>query len=307
VLGAVCLVLVAVPRWAAGEGIEAALEQARRESGLVILVLEVGEGPETSWVEEASRFEAARPSLPHVLVVLPAARHGATAARFSASELPQTLLLDPDGGVLGRLLGRQTPSRWARQLLAMLRVAHQARAALERPAESLDIETLLAVGMYRWNRGEKGPAASIFELVRQRGRDSAARGRDASLEAEQHLAQYHLDLGRFAEAEALARASLSALPAGEPRCRPTLLLAMSLRGQGRTGQAAELLQSASRELRSAPGCDELLFTLGYLQLELGDQPAAQRSFRACAEGFPQTLHGQRAARRCGPTVEGASP
>ena len=76
---------------------------------------------------------------------------------------------------------------------------------------------------------------------------------------------------------------------------------MSLRRQGRIEEAIRVLEehlaaSDGTAPESYKSRDKILFTLGYLHLELGDTENADHHFKTCASRYPDTIYGQKSKR-----------
>jgi tetratricopeptide (TPR) repeat protein len=283
----------------AGE-IEEALVRARAENRFLVLVLVSGDPGEESWVkDDLSGPEWAESIAPHAYRVARASEHPSLAARFDAATFPQFLLLDGDGREVGRLAGKRPLAELARSFGRMVKAAERCRERDARGnAQPLDIETLFWAGSYSWNRGDRLFAVECFEKVLGKTDD-----RRISVEAYGHIAQHHLDCGRYAEAE---KAFRDALEQAGPEDRPERLalgLSLSLRRQGRIEEAALAIERHAEQRPGAQLGAKALFTLGYLRNELGDHAAARRHFAACASRFPGTVHGERARRYLGGAAE----
>ncbi|HVR73322.1 MAG TPA: tetratricopeptide repeat protein [Planctomycetota bacterium] len=279
--------------------LDAAIGQARQNDKLLVVVLverdRRGASPFELLLRQPEWAEAVRS---HFHMTVAADKHPSVAARFGATKFPLLVLVDGDGREVSRFEGDQSLEALARQVQCVLEATERFRdsdARLKADPESVD--ALYWVGRYRWSRGERFQAVECFEqaaLLTREKRKHLAPGLEA--DALCHVGEHHLDLKRFAEAESSFRQALQREPTPMTAARATLGLSSSLRRQDRLREAAaELEQHAA--LGNLALMDQVLFTLAYLQHEIGNRAEAARQFRDCAERFPLTVYGQRAARR----------
>lgn len=278
--------------------LDAAIGQARQNDKLLVVVLverdRSGASPFESVLRQPEWAKAVRP---HFQMTVAADKHPSVAARFGATKFPLLVLVDGDGREVSRFEGDQSLEALVRQVRSVLEATERFRdsdARLKVDPESVD--ALYWVGRYRWSRGERFQAVECFEqaaMLTKKKRKQLAPGLEA--DALCHVGEHHLDLKRYAEAESSFRQALELGPAPITAARATLGLSSSLRQQGRLREAAaELEQHAA--LGNLVFLDQVLFTLAYLQREIGNVAEAARHFSDCAERFPLTVYGQRAAR-----------
>ncbi|MBI4604380.1 MAG: tetratricopeptide repeat protein [Planctomycetes bacterium] len=286
--------------------LDEALVSARGHGRLLVLALVAG-AEEAAWARaELARPEWARAIHPHAQVALRADERPSVAVRFGVSRFPLLLVLDGEGRELGRVEGRQPAEALARKVAALLGASKRLRqAAPPLGAEAPEAESLFWEGACLWNGGERALAAERFERVLGMQGSAGAPSTETTAHALELLAEHHLDNGRHADAERCLRKAIETAPAPRAGSRTQLLLAMSLRGQGRLREAAAELEEKAR---SSPGAllDEELFSLGYLLHQLGDEDAAARRFLECAERYPETVYGRKARRYVKPSPAGAA-
>jgi hypothetical protein len=289
--------------------LDGALSRARAASRFVIVILTA-----PGAVEAPAEGGAMRSSCPTIHPSCPTIRPGWLAAihphdhvilaadeeparaRFAGRSFPLFLVLDGEGREIGRIEGAPPDEVIGRRFRHIVEAAERHRGERPSPTGDTDAEALFWRGAYRWNQGEHFLAADCFRKVCALASSGAAvDGRNLVL-ALGRLGEHALDRGDYVEAEERFRQAMLRTRDAESACGAALGLSLSLRRQGKVGDAVSVLEEALAGVEPSWLDDQALFALGYLRRELGERAQARRRFEECAARFPQSLHGSRARR-----------
>jgi TolA-binding protein len=290
-------------RAARDEEFNLALSQARSLNHLLALVLLGEEGPDEAWIREQLRRPEWRRSLePHTQLILRADRNPSLVSRFGATTFPQLILLDGEGREVGRLHGKEPVETLARKLQSIIKAVERFQESDSKLKEDpLDPNALFWIGKYRWNRGDRSVAVECFQRAMARSLENqSALDPELRATALRHIAQHSLDHEDYAAAEASFREAFAASQDEENLGHSALGLAVSLWRLGRAAEALSVLEKCQASHPESPVADQVLFTLGYVNHQLGQRAAALRYFHLLGERYPQSLYGQRAKRYLGP-------
>lgn len=292
-------------RAARDDEFDAALLRARSLNHLIALVLLGDGGTDDAWLREQLRRPEWVESLrPHSQIVVRADKSPSLVARFGATTFPQYIVIDGEGREVGRLQGKQPVEVLARRFRSIIEAVERfQKSDLALRENPVDAEALYWVGKYRWNRGDRSLAVDCFQKAltagcQSRGDLQKSRTFDQELKAAalRHIAQHSLDCGNYARAEACFRQAFSSSQEEENLGRSALGLSMSLWRLGQSTEALGVLEKCWSSHPGSPVADQVLFTLGYVNHELGQNDSASRYFQLLSERYPQSLYGQRAKR-----------
>jgi tetratricopeptide (TPR) repeat protein len=229
-------------------------------------------------------------------VVVDADANPSVAQRYGASTFPQLVVVDGDGKEVGRIEGRPNAAAQARleRLLWAARALQRSNRAADGSPE--DAPSLFREGTHHWNRGDRSAAVQCFRklVALPSSRDDGAENMLGS--ALCYLGQYELDRDDPESAETCFRQAQSRIKDPEGKYRCAFSLAMSLRKQGRPGEATSVLENYLSQASGSPWAGQALFALGYLKRESGDGEGARRHFQACRDLASGGLYGERSGR-----------
>lgn len=220
--------------------------------------------------------------------------------QFAIQHVPLCLVLDSNGREAGRIqigdLGRESHRVLSSRLSDLLVAAEASR----RYAEGADIRDgdsarLFWLGYFHWNRGERFKALRWFEEYS--ALPSTEGGADSELKSRALYRQgeYALEGGHSKKAATLFARALELTRDTEQSARCALARARSLRRLGQLDQAIRTIETQLRTRPSSRLDDRLLFSLGYLYMDLGDRGKARTFFAECTMSFPTSAYSRKSA------------
>lgn len=219
--------------------------------------------------------------------------------RFGVSSLPLCLVLDPSGREAGRLPAGNLESATDRALSRRLSELLVAADASRRYRDGVDVRDgdparLFWLGQYHWNRGERFKAIRWFEEYATR---PAKDNEDSELKARAlyRLGEHALEAENPSGAATLFAEALGWTRDAERAARCALARARSLRKLGRHDEAIRAIEAQLGAQPSSRLDDRLLFTLGYLHMDLGNVEKARKCFTECTTTFPKSAYGRKSA------------
>jgi tetratricopeptide (TPR) repeat protein len=256
---------------------------------------------QTLWLEDLAAdptWSAAVGS--HPTATLHAEKNRSFLIQFAIESTPVCLVLDSSGREVGRLRIAELTKDAVRSLpgrLSDLLTAAEASRRYENGSDVRDgdASTLFWLGSFHWNRGERYKALRWFEeyTALPRGRNGA----DPELQARAlyRLGEHALETGQIPRAEEHFSRALDLSRAPEQKARCALALARSLRRLGHADRAIQSIESQLRSQGASPLRDRLLFTLGYLHLDLGHREKAREVFTECMTSYPTSAYSRKSA------------
>ncbi len=276
------------------------LERLGRDEYLVVWVVSSGR-EQTLWLEDLSADATWRATAgAHPSTTVHAEKNRSFLIQFAIESTPVCLVLDSNGREVGRVhvadltldAMRFLPSR-----LSDLLLAAEASRRHENGSDIRDGDpaTLFWLGCFHWNRGERYKALRSFEEYSALPCGENGAHPELKARALYRLGEHALETGQELRAEEYFARALDLTRAPERAARCALAHARSLR---RLGQPERAIQSIENQLRSQPASplrDCLLFSLGYLHLDLGHREKAREVFAECTTSFPTSAYSRKSA------------
>ena len=216
--------------------------------------------------------------------------------QFGVKETPLCLLLEANGREVGRVRPGDPPEDLLSRLSDLLVAAGAyKRYGGEVDVSNRDLDSLFWVGYFHWSRGEHFKARRSFQDFTSLPFPEDGADRELRARALYRLGEYALEGGRFPAAAAFFEQALKLTENAARAARCALAQSRCLR---RLGKPEEAIRSLEEQLQSGSSSrlhDRLLFSLGYLYMDLGDRRMAHRSFSACKRSYPDSTYGKKSA------------
>lgn len=301
-LPAALLVTVCASRTLSGADAEASLlEKLGPEDDYLIVWVISADRKHEIWLEDLLSTKAwrgaagTRPS-----TALHAEKNPSFLIRFGVSSLPVCLVLDPAGREVGRIrageLDRATGPALSGRLSELLIAADASR----RYRDGVDVRDgdpsrLFWLGQYHWNREERFKAIRWFEEYAALPAGDGDGDPELKARALYRLGEHALDTENPGRAAALFAEALGWTQDAERAARCALARARSLRKLGQHDEAIRSIEAQLGTQRTSRLHDRLLFSLGYLHMDLGNLERARKFFFECTTSFPKSAYSRKSA------------